>query len=702
MSLKNRKLPLILLIILCCMAVTYKSYAAVSFNKNEASDTQSIYIAGNPDRFPIEYYDAYSNTYRGALPALMEKVSEETGLEFSYVYAGKTDRRKELGKNNQVKMLFAFSDEPDLLKSAAYKTKVFSTESNNAPLDIYCLFTSAAKRNEITMISKALSSLSAEEMAVLFLNAARETDNTPKRRTVRMLIIGLAVLLVSAMCLLFLYLRNRDELRKSALIDPLTMIDNKDGFLQKYNTQLNENERPLYLLVYIGFDVGQISRLYGSGEANCILRRTAKILSNEKKMCKLYARIDDGAFAAAFLGEDAVQAESSVRTLLQKLNNSAEKNGRKVCFQAGAYILGMGDYDCEAAIENAKQAYLAAVEMSEPLVFASESILKRQKTKADIRRQLSEKEFDMSEFVPYVQFIFDAKTHHICGGELLSRWQNRQHGLLRPNMYLSDAAQLGIIAQIDLKMFEEACNLLSVWTREELPYFLTCNLSRATLSNEKSIDAIIAAAKNYKFPSERLFLEITEDTLEENKEAIKKSIAKLKKEGFHTALDDFSSGYTTVTNLCEYEVDLVKIDRKLLLFATEDTRAQQLLNEIISLAHALQIKVVGEGVESAKQSKLLSESNCDYLQGYLFAKPVPARETRFFIKRFQKKVFNIKEGNELLNDENNEKNEKYVEEPTQKCGELLRIQYGNYCLDLPETVDIDALSAILKSLLENK
>ncbi len=676
-----------------------KYNATVSFSQNEALNRQSVYIAGNPNRFPLEYYDTYSNTYRGALPALTEKISVKTGIEFSYVYVGKTDRRNELCKNKQVEMLFAFSDEPDLLENAVYKTKVFSTENNGAQLDVYCLFTAAANDNKINMVLNALSSLSADEKAVLFLNAARDTDNAPKRRTVHILIIGLAVLLVLAICLLILYLSNRDKLKKSALIDPVTRIDNKEGFLQKYQEQLNEKERPLYLLLYIGFDIGQIVQLYGRVEANYILRHTAKILYSEKKMCKLFARIDDGAFVVALSREDAGQAETSVRLLLQKLNNDLNKNERKICFQAGVYILGMGDDSCEAAIENAKQAYLVAVETSEPFVFASELILKRQKTKADIRRQLSKNAFEMSEFIPYVQFIFNAKTGQICGGELLSRWQNKQYGLLAPNMYLSDATKLGIIVQIDLKMFEEACNLLSIWEDEGLPYFLTCNLSRKTLSYEKNVDKIIVVSKNYIFPHDRLFLEVTEDTLEENKETVKKNIDRLKKEGFHIALDDFSSGCTAVTNLCEYAVDLVKIDKSLLLLAIEDTRARQLLNEIITLAHDLKIEVIGEGVENAEQRNLLSNSNCDYLQGYLFAKPIPAKETRIFIQRCQKELLDIKEGKELINDETIEKN---VNELITKSEELLRIQYGNYCLDLPKTVDIDALSAILKSLLENK
>lgn len=694
-----KRLQITIFIIICLVTLTGKACASVSFGQTEDSNQQSVYIAGNPNRFPLVYYDAYSNTYRGALPALTEKISAKTGIEFSYVYVGKADKRKELCKNKQVEMLFAFSDEPDLLENAIYKTKVFSTENNGTQLDVYCLFTAAANDNKINMVLNALSSLSADEKAALFLNAARETDNTPKRRTVHILSIGLAVLLILAICLLILYLRNRDKLKRSALIDSLTRIDNKEGFLQKYHEQLNENERPLYLLLYIGFDIERISQLYGKGEANYILRHTAKILYSEQKICKLFARIDEGAFAVALSREDAGQVESAVRSLLQKLNNNGDKNGRKTCFQAGVYILRMSDDNCEAAIENAKQAYLVAVETSEPFVFASELILKRQKTKADIRKQLSENAFEISEFVPYVQFIFDTKTGQICGGELLSRWQNKQYGLLTPNMYLSDAAKLGIIAKIDLKMFEEACNLLSIWEREGLTYFLTCNLSRMTLSNEKNIDAIIAVAKNYSFPRGRLFLEVTEDMLEENKEAVKKNITKLKKEGFYTALDDFSSGYTAVTNLCEYAVDLIKIDRGLLSLATEDARARQLLNEIIALAHELKIEVVGEGVESAEQRKLLSDSNCDYLQGYLFAKPIPARETRVFINRCQKEILNIKEEKELINDEIIEKN---ANELTPIGDELLRIQYGNYCLDLPKTVDIDALSAILKSLLEKK
>jgi len=128
-------------------------------------------------------------------------------------------------------------------------------------------------------------------------------------------------------------------------------------------------------------------------------------------------------------------------------------------------------------------------------------------------------------------------------------------------------------------------------------------------------------------------MEITEETLENNREVALSNMQKCKNLGFKIALDDFCSGFTSPINLCEYPIDIVKIDRGVLL-NIEKKKGKDLFKGLIALGHSLELKIVCEGVETENQHEYVNSTPCDYIQGWYFSKAIPARGSEDFVKNF--------------------------------------------------------------------
>ena len=241
-----------------------------------------------------------------------------------------------------------------------------------------------------------------------------------------------------------------------------------------------------------------------------------------------------------------------------------------------------------------------------------------------------------NEFKMYLQFIVDNKDKKFVSAEALSRWENPQNGIVGPGNYIVQMETAGLISIHDFYMFELACRQLEKWKDTEYKDLsLSCNFTRITLSEDDCIDKLISISKGYNFDKSKLAIEITEDAIEKDRETAKRNVRLCKELGFKIYLDDLGSGYTSLANLCDYPIDVVKIDRDILL-KTSTKRGKDLFAGIIALAHKLNISVICEGVEEEEQNTLVSQSDCDYIQGWYYSKPLPLEECETFIEKYSK------------------------------------------------------------------
>ena len=246
-----------------------------------------------------------------------------------------------------------------------------------------------------------------------------------------------------------------------------------------------------------------------------------------------------------------------------------------------------------------------------------------------IRYGLKNKEFKM-----YLQFIVDNKTKRIVSSEALSRWETSEGEVIMPGKYIGLMEKSGLITKFDYYMFESVCDKLSKWAKTDFKELtISCNFTRITISEKDFVTKIKNIADRYEFDRSKLIMEITEDAIEKNLDVARDNIIKAKELGFRIALDDIGSGYTSLISLGEYPIDIVKIDREVLLLSEKES-GKKLFLGIISLIHNLNLKVVCEGVETEKQNTLVSESECDYIQGWYYSKALPEASAEIFYKEY--------------------------------------------------------------------
>ena len=241
------------------------------------------------------------------------------------------------------------------------------------------------------------------------------------------------------------------------------------------------------------------------------------------------------------------------------------------------------------------------------------------------------------EFKMYLQFVVDNKTKKITSAEALSRWETAENVLIFPGKYIGAMEESGLIIPLDYMMFEKVCRKLHQWAGTEFDSLsISCNFTRITLSEADFTDKVREIVDRYSFDRHKLIIEVTEDSIETNLDIARNNLFAAKAFGFTVALDDIGSGYTSLRNLCDYAIDLVKLDRGMLLL-TDTERGKKLFHGIISLTHLLDLKIVCEGVETEEQNALVSESDCDFIQGWYYSKGLPEEQAEAFAKEYMSK-----------------------------------------------------------------
>lgn len=246
------------------------------------------------------------------------------------------------------------------------------------------------------------------------------------------------------------------------------------------------------------------------------------------------------------------------------------------------------------------------------------------------------KGFENNEFKMHLQFVMDNKKTGggIASAEALSRWENSLGELIFPGVYIGVMEKSGLIVAFDYYMFDKVCQKLEDWNASEFgDVSISCNITRITISEKNFAEKIEEILKKYDFDRSKLIMEITEDAIERNREVARENILKMKELGLTIALDDMGSGYASLTSLLEYPIDVVKIDRAVLLRATSQ-KGKKLFLGLASLFNSIGLKVVCEGVETEEQNDFVAGSDCHYIQGWYYAKAMPMDKAEDFFREY--------------------------------------------------------------------
>lgn len=226
-------------------------------------------------------------------------------------------------------------------------------------------------------------------------------------------------------------------------------------------------------------------------------------------------------------------------------------------------------------------------------------------------------------FLVYLQPQYNLYDCSIVGAEALVRWDNPQLGMIMPNEFIPLFEQNGFILRLDFYMLEEVCKLISKWHQQNLPIVpVSLNFSRLHASTENFLSRLLAVTEKYQVKPEELRIEWTESAYSEKETQIIQIARQLRSKGFHVAMDDFGSGYSSLNALTELPVDFIKLDKRILNFERPNIRHQLILENMMRMVKDLHYTVIAEGVEYGWQAELLQKLHCDFAQGFFFSLPV--------------------------------------------------------------------------------
>lgn len=249
--------------------------------------------------------------------------------------------------------------------------------------------------------------------------------------------------------------------------------------------------------------------------------------------------------------------------------------------------------------------------------------LVREKQITDIADQALEK----GQFVPFFQPQYGLEDECLIGAETLVRWLHPEWGCVSPGDFIPIFEKNGFIGRLDRYIWEEACKQLRKWFDEGYKDMrLSVNISRADVYQFDILEYLLNLMKKYKLNPESLHLEITESAYSENPAHLSKTIKDLREHGFVVEMDDFGSGYSSLNMLSHINLDTLKLDLKFISNETSKPFDVSILNDIVSMAHRLDMNVIAEGVETREQIRRLRAVGCDFVQGFFFAKPMPVEK----------------------------------------------------------------------------
>ena len=461
------------------------------------------------------------------------------------------------------------------------------------------------------------------------------------------------------------------EFRKT-FYDAITGLPNRALFTQELQKRLKRQiEQPttVILLDIDGFKL--FNESFGLRSGDRLLQAMAKRLKQNLPAEAKPARIAGDEFVVLLkpetrdLSDEEIKerAIATAKQLSQRLSHPIDIYGQKVfpSVTTGIAISDRASFRIEDQPDGQKQAPMRkpfSVQTACPTINAedllrdAQTAISRAKSKGrgrceifspDMRVRLANRiwiEADLREALKrqdlllYYQPLVCLKSMKLAGFEALIRWQHPTKGMISPGEFIPVAEDTGLIIPIGQWVLEVACAQAQKWREEfpDFPPFISVNLSGRQFSQQDLVQQIDRILIETGLERSALKLELTESVVMDDVEASIDVLLQLKSLQLQLGIDDFGTGYSSLSYLHRFPIDTLKVDRSFVMEMESPSGTAELVKTIIALGHNLGMNVVAEGIETESQAQRLQALQCEYGQGYLFAKPLPTQAAEDLLK----------------------------------------------------------------------
>lgn len=448
------------------------------------------------------------------------------------------------------------------------------------------------------------------------------------------------------------------EIIRLAFYDEATGLPNRE-FLRRYLARAAAEHGPWVSVVSIDLGIARIKDSLGAADDAVLLAAIARVIEQvalgagcprclraDRRGCAgvepehwegelVVARVADDELAVALRGRPHLDVLALVEQLAQALARSFRVEDSEVVIAASVGVASSPGHveDPRLVAHCAHVAMASSRELgrSAAMVFDAELDARGQR-KMEVSRLLHRavarlrQPAEASEFVLHYQPKIDLATGLLTGVEALLRWRPPEHDEVFPDQFIPIAEATGVIVPLGEWVLREACQQGARWVSGGVPMRVAVNISARQLRDPGFVAQVVRAANQRGFSPALLELEITEHVTMHDLEHAVRVLRELKSLGVQIALDDFGMGYSSLSYLSQLPIDVLKIDRSFILPVGKVASAEAIPSAIIAMARSLGLRVVAEGVETIAQAEFLDRQGASELQGYLFARPMPAAE----------------------------------------------------------------------------
>jgi len=404
--------------------------------------------------------------------------------------------------------------------------------------------------------------------------------------------------------------------------DLLTDLPNRNEFINLINKKINPKQTYACIIIDLK-DFKIFNQLNGHPAGDYILRKFADFLKTISYEDDVVSRIGGDEFALFVKYNSINDLYSIIQKIIYKVMNLEEFHN-KISINIGVSLYPKDSTNIMELIEKAFLALEIAKEKGDfTYEFFNHQINQKILEYFDIKK-LIKKALKYKEFIYHFQPYVDAKTFKIVGAETLLRIKHNNK-IIYPNSFIDFAENSGYIKEIEKIMFPKYLKYL-----KELNIPLSFNISGKSLTDKKHIESLFDNLREIP-----VIIELTERELAGNIEYTKEIFEYFKAKNFKLSIDDFGTGYSSLTYLKDLPADYLKIDMSFIRNIESSEKDLAVVETIINFAHKFNLKIIAEGVETENQVKILQKLNCDYLQGFYFAKPMPIDEFKFFLNSYK-------------------------------------------------------------------
>jgi len=439
-----------------------------------------------------------------------------------------------------------------------------------------------------------------------------------------------------------------DKKQKDALIvkqanyDQLTQLPNRNLFKDRLQQDMKRTLRNNQTLALLFLDLDHfkdINDTFGHDRGDELLKEVGNRIINCLRETDTVARLGGDEFAVILPHvNDEAYVSFVAQNIIQALNSPFKLFEDPVEYHVSTSI-GIVFYprdgaDLESLMKHADQAMYAAKEDRNRFSFFTPALqkvaIKKMVLMHDLRQAVRN-----NELMIFYQPIIDLSNKAIIKTEALLRWKHPRLGMVSPASFIPLAEHSGLIIEIAELVFQQSIELIKQW-RERTGEFIQVSINMSPVQfkqrNESRFGEMLSRSG---LPGNCINVEITEGLLLKDSPVVKERLMEFRNQGIEVSIDDFGTGFSSLSYLKKFDIDYLKIDQSFIKQLMESQTDRALVEAIIVMAHKLDIKTIAEGVETKEQERLLMDFGCDYAQGFLYSAPIPIAELMQFADQYE-------------------------------------------------------------------